>query len=673
VGVTVSGILRGVLGRSFLLASLSLLCVSGSAQWTAPTPEELSMTSQSEVPGAAAVYLFREEITDDNLHYWSKYVRLKVLTEAGKEYANVELTQYQDRDSGGYTVADIKGRTIHPDGTIIPFTGKPFERLIEKAEGYKKIAKIFTLPGVEVGSIIEYRYELRYDRDRFIAPSWFVQSELYSRKAHYLWKPTDEHLLTRDERGGHLTSAVGWTPVLPTGFEVKQSREKGGGQATVELNIHDVPPSPDEEYMPPLGSLTYRVLFYYSPYRTADDYWKNEGMRWSRLSDNFIGPGPKVRDAVKELTVGLDTPEQKLSKLYATVMRLDNTSYSRDRSAAEEQAQGGTAKSTDDIWERKRGNDDQIAELFVAMARAAGMKAYVMEVVNRDRNLFIRAYPSFSQFDDMIAIVNIDGKERYFDPGERFCPFGHLAWKHAQVEGLRQVDDGIDFGLTPDEPYTASRTQRVAELTLNERGEAAGTIQMTWTGAPALNWRQRSLRGDRISLNHDLREAVERLMPAGLDAKVVTVENLEDYEKPLTVSYQVKGAIGTATGKRLLIPGDLFERNATPTFPHEKRQTAVYFDYPNIVQDAIRISFSSTFTVESIPPVDKFLFETFAFYSLAAESTPNTITVHRQLQLGNILYKQDEYPKLRAFYSKLEAEDQEPAVLKLESTPAAGN
>src|ERR1700677_5130061 len=61
------------------------------AQWTVPTAEELSMTSQPEVPGAPAVYLFREETTEDKLHMFSTYVRLKVLTEGGKDYANVEL------------------------------------------------------------------------------------------------------------------------------------------------------------------------------------------------------------------------------------------------------------------------------------------------------------------------------------------------------------------------------------------------------------------------------------------------------------------------------------------------------------------------------------------------------------------------------------------------------
>ena len=85
-----------------LLCLAVLLTITSAAraadQWIPPTDEELKMTSQPEVPGAAAVYLFREEITDDHLHSWSNYARIKVLTEAGKEYANVELNQYSSEE-----------------------------------------------------------------------------------------------------------------------------------------------------------------------------------------------------------------------------------------------------------------------------------------------------------------------------------------------------------------------------------------------------------------------------------------------------------------------------------------------------------------------------------------------------------------------------------------------
>src|SRR6202453_4291018 len=169
-----------------LFSALALFATALTrAQWTVPTAEELSMTSQPEVPGAPAVYLFHEETTEDRLHMFSTYVRLKVLTERGKEFANVELN-YAHVSEGSSTVIDsIEGRTIHPDGTIIPFTGKPYEKLVEKTQGIKIMSKVFSMPDVTVGSILEYRYKLRYDDMYVEAPSWYVQSDLWTRKAHY--------------------------------------------------------------------------------------------------------------------------------------------------------------------------------------------------------------------------------------------------------------------------------------------------------------------------------------------------------------------------------------------------------------------------------------------------------------------------------------------------------
>lgn len=103
------------------------------------------MTSQPQVPGASAVYLFREETTEDNLHMWSTYVRLKVLNEGGKKYGDVEL-RYAAGGPAALNIGDIAGRTIHPDGSVIPFTGKLYEKLIVKGQGYRYMAKVFSCP-----------------------------------------------------------------------------------------------------------------------------------------------------------------------------------------------------------------------------------------------------------------------------------------------------------------------------------------------------------------------------------------------------------------------------------------------------------------------------------------------------------------------------------------------
>jgi len=644
--------------------------------WTQPTAEELSMTAQPQVPGAAAVYLNREESTIDNLHVYSEYVRIKVLTEGGKKYANVEL-KYMAGGATGFDVTGVSGRTIHPDGTIVLFTGKPYEQLVVKGPGYTEKEKVFTLPDVTVGSILEYRYNLRWDDQHYFPPRWEIQNELYLRKGHFLWKPTNRTLVRNDERG-LLTNTLSWTYNLPPGAAIQQRESpkmslNDHQSQTIELNVHDVPPAPEEEYMLPASSLRYQVLFYYSAYRNGDEFWKGEGKHWAQINDNLIGHGPIIQSAVQQLVALTDTQEQKLKKLYAAVMQLDNSDFNREHSRAEDKSEGlAEIKSSDDVWTRKRGSSKELTALFVALVRAAGMKSYLMAVASRDRNVFDPAFESLYQLNDDIAIVTVDGKEQFFDPGSRYCPYGHLAWNHTLSGGLRQTDDGSAIARTPAESYTNSGVDRVANLSLDEHGVATGTIKLTFHGDSALRWRQRALSGDQESLEQELTKHLQQMLPGGMEVKLASVAKQSDYEEPLVVSYNVSGPIGSSTGKRLLIPGDLFETNAKPVFVHEKRETTVAFHYPSSARDAIHISFPPSFTIESAPGSNEIPFEKRGVYKRMAETSPTSVTVRRNLFLAEVFFQPKEYADLRSFYTKFESADQEPVVLKL-TAPAAGN
>jgi hypothetical protein len=109
--------LRAVFALCALATFLSLP-VSLLAQFQPPTSEELAMKDEPKEPGAAAIYLYREETVDDNLHFHSFFARIKILTEKGKELATVGVPY----PKGKFQITDIKARTIHADGTVIPLS-----------------------------------------------------------------------------------------------------------------------------------------------------------------------------------------------------------------------------------------------------------------------------------------------------------------------------------------------------------------------------------------------------------------------------------------------------------------------------------------------------------------------------------------------------------------------
>src|SRR5512142_837773 len=109
--------------------------------WLPITKEDLALKDNPAQPGAPAMILHREVFTDNVNDFETNYTRIKIFTEEGKKYADVEMPYSR----GILDIRDIKARTIQPDGSIVVFNGKPFEKLVVKSRWLKVQAKVITL------------------------------------------------------------------------------------------------------------------------------------------------------------------------------------------------------------------------------------------------------------------------------------------------------------------------------------------------------------------------------------------------------------------------------------------------------------------------------------------------------------------------------------------------
>jgi hypothetical protein len=322
---------RGI-ARLFLLLLALLSPALLRAQFQKPTPEELKMTADPKAPGAAAVYLNVTEIADRELNFESYYARIKVLTEKGEDLATVELPY----EKHVYSVADIKARTIQPDGTIVPLVGKPADLVQTKSKGYESGRKVFVLPAVQVGSILEYYFQIRFNSDYISNPYRDIQYPYLVHAAHFDCIDC---------------GALSIFSALPAG--VALSKEHHGH---ITLDFSDVPPVPSEEWTPPIESVGYKVVFYNAYARSVDDFWKAEGDRWSKSADSFTEPSKSFRATVNGLVVPGDSGLDEAKKLYAAVQALDNTDFSREKSDAERKKLNlKEIGRAEDVWTQKSG------------------------------------------------------------------------------------------------------------------------------------------------------------------------------------------------------------------------------------------------------------------------------------------------------------------------------
>jgi hypothetical protein len=652
--------------QAFLLCAplLALSVAHAATKWQQPTQEELTMTSQPEVPGASAVILFRDETVDDSNGTWSYYYRIKILNQSGRDhYSNISIEYPTQSANLYYDISSIAARTIHADGTIVPFTGKPFDRIVERSSAQATREKVFTLPDVQIGSILEYRYsiELRPDvatmnlfSGQFI-PTFYAQTELFARKVSFLWHTNQQRIsLTSSLPGG--SSAV----------KIKQV-DSYLNYSDCSIHLENVMPVAEESHMLPSSSLAEKVVFYTGlseSIHNPQDFWNQMGKDWSTVIDDFIGPRSTLSDAAATITAGASTPEDKLRKLYAAVQQMQNTNFLRELSAQEEKVTGIFApKSALDVLNQKRGDDLQLTILFVGLARAAGFKAYIMAVTNRDISRFEPQLITLNQLNDDIAIVELNGKDLALDPAEPFCPFGQLLWTHSDAGGLRQTATGVAIAVSPIPDIKNSETRRVANLTIDPSGHESGSVDIAFFGVPALRYRQKSLLDDEVALHQDLEDYLRNHMPKGTDVVLRSIDNPRDADKPLIVHFQVSGPLGNVTGKSSLIPAQLFQFNEAAMFPNPTRTLSIEFSYPEIMHDTVRLQYPPTWQLAAAPAEETDALAGFIGCSYHVQFAPGAIILRRAYILNADSVAASRYTELRNFDDKIASKDHEMILL----------
>jgi hypothetical protein len=671
--------------RILLCVSMGILPLAVSGQkFQQPTKEELQMTSDVKWPDVPAIFFNREESTDNFNHFVSEYARIKVLTEAGKEWANVEVPY-----AGGGIPPRIEGRTIHPDGTVVPLSGRPEDLLVVKNTIRHINARVFTLPSVEVGSILEYRWTLPNAEvhtsgvtddmqgfyDSALAgsiPYWEVQTIIPVRKERFYYNPLSDlernvlgnQSITHYNSRGEVAHYLLFSARLPPGAHLQPSPKRD-----YELELTDVPPLRYEQNAPPDQSRVYAVHFYYSPYLASDVFWVNEGKQWAKEIDHAAEATTELRAAVAQVTAGASSDDQKARKLYDAVQALDNTDFSRKLSEAERKRLGLSreVRNAGQVWIEKSGTRNEIATLYLALARAAGLQASAMRVADRRRQVFDPGYLSLDQLSAILIVLHINGTDVFLDPGEKFLPYGQLHWSHALCGGLLETGDGpsISAATPPNQSKDA--------ITVDAQGQIAGTVKVLMSGPEALLWRQLNLTADTAEVQRRLNEVLSAFLPQGVMGEVAEVQGLATSAGYVSVTAKVSGQLGSMTGKRILLPAFFFSTRSADQFVlEEKRESPVDLHYAEQVIDDVVYHLPSGYSLENAPHPAQLPWPEHAALVVKTQPGAAVIDIKHIFARAFVLLDAKEYPALRDYYHKVAATNQQQIVLSA-TAGASGN
>lgn len=644
---------RAGLFAAVLTGGAALECprqVSGD-DWLPISPEELKMTSEPKAPGAPAIILYRQIDRDDSSsrapHEYN-YVREKIFTEEGRKYADVEIPFFKEQEN----IQGIKARTIRPDGSIVNFDGRVYDKEIVKARGLKYLAKTFTLSDVQPGSLIEYRYTVDFRENYVFNSQWILSEELFTKRGKYSLKPNAE-----------FTLQWSWPNGLPEGTPTPAKQG-----AVIRMEAQDIPAFQVEDDMPPEDSMKYKVDFFYSEgsvERDPEKFWKKRGKKLNDDVEGFTGKRKAMEEAVAGIVSASDAPEVKLQKIYRRVQQFRNTSYEREKTEQEQKREKEKEiNNVEDLWKRGFGNSLQIPWVFLALAKAAGFEAYPVWVASRADHFFNPNLMKAFDLNTNVVLVKLNGKELYLDPGSAFTPFGLLPWSETGVRGLKLDKEGGTWVTTPMPESSASKIERKADLKMTLDGSLEGKLSVTYSGFEA-EWRRVEERNeDEAHRKKFLEEEVKEAVPVGIDAELTNKPDWASSAPTLVAEFNLKvpGWVSGA-GRRALLPAGLFSAPEKHVCEHATRVHPLYFHYMSEKFEDVRIDLPLGWQVSSLPQPQTNDAKVM-LYSLKVENEKGTLHLERRLRSELISLEQKYYPALRNFYQTVRTGDEQQVVLQ---------
>ncbi len=651
----------------YFLSILVFLCstvFAGGAragdEWLPIDPAELKMTSEPLAPGAPAIYLYRQVDRDDKSRAPSEYnyVRIKILTEEGRKYANIEIPFEKEL----YKVDGVRARTIRPDGTVVNYEGQVFENTIVKSKTWKYLAKTFSMPEVSVGSIIEYHYYNNFGDYPLERSRWILSEELFTKYAKFSLKPY-----------GGAGYSLQW--VWPAGLPKGARPPEQGPDHIIRMEANNIPAFQIEDHMPPENELKYRINFLYheGPVEmNADKYWTDFGKKQNGYVEDFVNKRKAMEQAVAQIVSPNDLPMVKLQKIYARTQQIRNLSYEESKTEQEQKrAKLKAASNVEDLWKNQYGSGWDITWLFLGLVRAAGIEAYGCRVAGRNEYFFHKERLNSAELNANVVLVKLEGKDLYFDPGAEFTPFGLLPWVESGVLGLKLDKDGGKWITTSLPDSSAASVESKGDLKLLEDGSLEGKLTVTWTGLEGLWRRVNQGNQDEASRKKFLEDDVKDSIPLGSEVELVKQPDWKSSETPLTAEFALKvQGFSTSAGRKVLLPATLFSANEKHMFEHADRVYPIYFWYPFRKMEDVSIDLPLEWKAGTLPkPIDQDVKA--AEYKLAVEDQKGSLHIRRELRMDVTIAPKDSYPALRGFYQFVRSQDDQQIVLQTGSASAS--
>ncbi len=627
---------------------------------TAQTPKmgeinqnEIDLKEVSYEPGASAVYLvasgesrFFSDILETNYFY-----RMKILTDAGKENADIRI-RYYTGTTNVEMVSSIKAQiTNYENGNpVVTKLGKDNFFQVDLGNGNKEYRISF--PNAQVGSILEFSYK-KADKNLNFLDGWSFQRDVPVLLSSYqiIMIPQLEYKM------------------IGQGENFFHRSEKSSANGIYSWKLRDLYSLKGEPFMKNYRDYVDRVEFQLSRYQraatTSGPEWTDFLNTWEKLGDELIeyysGKGFYRTNPLEREVLSLDlskgTQKEKAEVAYY---------YVRDNFINEGADWIYTDQTLPQLLKSKKGAPGELILAYMGILKSQGIECNPVLIGSKGYGRSeIVPFPFLNQFDEILLLANLDGNMQFLDLSDPLAPFGYVDLdKHVKAGLFLQK---YASKLIPIDIRHNSNKMVFSNINLDqENGELVidNTIRNYFYEGLAMAHEVESLEKDKKPLEDLFSEKY-----GAFEIRNVKVDNLLEEKNMVNISFQ--SVLKNATESELIIfnPLQVSEFSQNP-FTQEFRVFPIDFEY----------AFSETYTANLVIPEGYEIDDYPTNESITIEGSPvgfiystenlgPIFKITAKLDVKNPLIQRNSYGDLKYFMESVASKLAAPVILKKIARP----
>ncbi len=602
---------------------------------------------------------------------FERTTRIKILTKDGLDWGDFEIPLYHD-GSNDEKISGLKATTYNlENGKIVETKAKSDGFFREKFTENVDIMKV-ALPNVKEGSIVEITYRISSD---FLLNFWDWEFQSTIPVIHSEYRASIPEFFNYDKYlQGYIALNIVENKSVASSITITSKQRAGGGWSATQTNYssdniefkenkfrwvaQNVPAFKSEPFLTTykdyISKINFELAYIKYPNQPIEPVlgsWEEINNKYLETEDfgRAITGNGFLKKTVEEVTAGMTSDEQKIAALHNYVKH--NISWNQ----SSRKLVNGTLRK---VLDEKKGNSAEINLLLASMLEKAGVTVYPVMISTRDHGFVRESVPVTTQFNYVVCLTEINGKQILLDATDKLLPIGIIPERCLNGNGLVISKQGPRWVklTTP----LRNKSYLSAELSFDKDGILKGKVTMDRTGYSALQSRKNYFSKAESEYVKDF---------IGSHHWEITKSEFKNV-KELNESFkEIHDVIindhATASGEMIYMNPFVSMQEGENPFKSEKREYPVDFGSAQERMYISRIIMPPGYTVEELPKPQVFLLpENSAKYVFNAVVVGDVINITSHLQINKSLFVQDEYPNLREFYARIVAKQAEQIVLK---------